>query len=97
MPEPLTPQREQEIREWADAMASRKDIRYYGAHLNMVDLLAELDRVRVSRAAMTRSNADWLEGIGQDHAAAMLRYSLDLDASMTAAEAEMDSNPKPTE
>jgi hypothetical protein len=49
-------------------------------------LLAELDRVRDSRAEMTRANADWLEGIGQDHAASMLRYSLDLEDEMTAAE-----------
>lgn len=49
-------------------------------------LLAELDRVRVSRAEMTRTNADWLEGIGQTHAADMLRYSLDLEDEMTAAE-----------
>ncbi|WP_405824229.1 hypothetical protein OG705_29185 [Streptomyces sp. NBC_00838] len=53
-------------------------------------LLAELDRVRESRAGMTRANADWLEGIGQDHAAEMLRHSLDMDAEIAATE-EKDS------
>ncbi|MYZ37508.1 MULTISPECIES: hypothetical protein [unclassified Streptomyces] len=43
---------------------------------------------------VTRGNADWLEGIGQDHAASMLRYSLDLADEMDTV--EKASAPAPT-
>ncbi|KIF66249.1 hypothetical protein HY68_36685 [Streptomyces sp. AcH 505] len=98
---PLTPEREQEIR---TAVAVYQDHPTIGfsccsAHAPadaVPALLAELDRIRASRAEMTRSNADWLDGIGQDHAAAMLRYSLDLDAEMAGVPAGPDA-PQPTE
>jgi len=43
---PLTPEREQEIREWVAAMGERKDIRYYGSWMQHNELLEEIDRLR---------------------------------------------------
>ncbi|WP_069630835.1 hypothetical protein [Streptomyces niveus] len=40
---------------------------------------------------VTRGNADWLEGIGQHHAAEMLRHSLDMDAEIAAAEEKVST------
>ncbi|MFK4869039.1 hypothetical protein ACI3K4_27875 [Streptomyces sp. CSMPJR101] len=50
MSDRLTPEREAEIRGWVAVMGVRKDIRYYGSHHNMTDLLAELDALRADNA-----------------------------------------------
>lgn len=78
---PMSFTREQEIREYVATMTNLST-----GNLAARDLLAELDRARAERTEMTLANADWLEGIGQDHAADMLRYSLDMGDLMDAAE-----------
>ncbi|MFD9192938.1 hypothetical protein ACFWCA_32590 [Streptomyces phaeochromogenes] len=50
MSEPLTPEREAEIREWVEAMGKQKDIRYYGSWQQHGELLGEIDRLRTERA-----------------------------------------------
>lgn len=51
-PEPLSPEREAEIREWVEAMGRKKDIRYYGSWQQHGELLGEIDRLRAERAAI---------------------------------------------
>lgn len=57
MTDRLTPEREAEIRGWLAVMGERKDIRYYGCHRDMTDLLAELDALRADNARLQRKVA----------------------------------------
>lgn len=45
-PEPLSPEREAEIREWVEAMGQQKNLRYYGSWQQHGELLGEIDRLR---------------------------------------------------
>lgn len=51
-PEPLSPEREAEIREWVEAMGRQKDIRYYGSWQQHGELLGEIDRLRARVAEL---------------------------------------------
>lgn len=68
MSDRLTPEREADIRTWVADMGERKDIRYYGPHRDLTDLLAELDALRTEYAELERKAAKLaaLEAYGVD-------------------------------
>lgn len=68
MSDRLTPEREADIRTWVADMGERKDIRYYGPHRDLTDLLAELDALRAENAELGQEAAKLaaLEAYGVD-------------------------------
>ncbi|MGW0584472.1 hypothetical protein ACWD25_53245 [Streptomyces sp. NPDC002920] len=101
MSERLTAQREAEIQGWVAAMGQRKDIRYYGAHQNMTDLLTELAAVRAERdelAARTRRVAVSHDAFIYDHSdpgteALAAQYELINLLARMPGESELPLNP----
>lgn len=57
-PEPLTAEREAEIREWVEAMGRKRDIRYYGSWQQHGELLGEIDRLRARITELEAELAD---------------------------------------
>lgn len=62
-PEPLSPEREAEIREWVEAMGRKKDIRYYGSWQQHGELLGEIDRLRARVTELERTVQQMCDGL----------------------------------
>lgn len=85
-PEPLTAEREAEIREWVEAMGRKRDIRYYGSWQQHGELLGEIDRLRAQVAGLNESLSAAAERMRADR-----DRITDLEESPLAWADELDS------